>query len=153
MQEKPIINTLTLGASVMLASVGLYFFGKALMNQIKRRRNAKDKENVDRGEENQVSQQQQYEQEQAKKYDPLPDAKSIRTYLSGNNFNSYGTEINDIFKKLTNAKLKKLAELYKNRYKISLYKQMDDEWNLCGWTKTDNCYEIPMKRLSGLGLR
>lgn len=155
MNDKPILNTLTLGGSVILASLGLYFFGKSILNQIKRKQNAKDNQHLDDGGGggNSVSQQEQLEIEQAKKYDPTSDAKTIRGYLDGWNFNSYGTEITELFNKLTNAKLIKLADKYKSMYNLSLYKQMDDETDACGYFFSDNCYDIPMKRLSALGKR
>jgi hypothetical protein len=147
-------NTLVLGGSVIIASVGLFFLGKAIMNQIKRRANDKQNDLLDDdGGSGGSNPQEQLEIEQAKKYNATSDAKLIRGYLDGYNYNSYGSEINAIFNKLTDAKVKKLADFYKNKYKISLYKQMDDEWNICGWTLQTNCYEVPMKRLATLGKR
>jgi hypothetical protein len=147
-------NTLVLGGSVIIASVGLFFFGKTIMNQIRRKANDKETELLeDDGSGGGTSQQAQLEIEQAKQYNATSDAKLIRGYLDGYNYNSYGAEVSSIFNKLTDAKLKKLADFYKNKYKISLYKQMDDEWNICGWTLQTNCYEIPMKRLASLGKR
>jgi len=153
MKDKALLNTLVLGGSVIIASVGLFFFGKTIMNQIKRRREEKEEDRIEGDEGSGASAQQQLEIQQATNYNPSADAKAIRGYLDGYNWNSYNTEILAIFNKLTNAKLKKLAEHYKKTYKISLYKQMDDEWNTCGLTFTSNCYDVPMRRLSGLGLR
>lgn len=147
-------NTLALGGSVIIASVGLFLFGKAVMNQIKRRRNENQEELLD--EDNgggNANAQEELEQEQAKKYNASSDAKLIRGYLDGANLNTYEDNIIAIFGKLTDAKLKKLADYYKKTYKISLYKQMDDEYDQCGWTLMSNCYDVPMKRLTGLGLR
>jgi hypothetical protein len=151
--DSKITNTLTLGGSVILASLGLFFLGKTIMNQIRRRANDRQNENLEGDGSSNQSAQEQLEIEQAKKYNATADAKAIRGYLDGWNLYSYNDEILKIFNKLTDAKLKKLAEEYKKKYKISLYKQMDDEYNNCGYTFMSNCYDIPMKRLSGLGLR
>jgi hypothetical protein len=153
MKDKTLLNTLVLGGSVIIASFGLFLFGKTIMNQIKRRRDEKDENNIEGDEDSGESAQEQLEIQQAKNYNPFADAKAIRGYLDGYNVNSYNTEILAIINKLTNAKLKKLAEHYNKNYKISLYKQMDNEWNTCGYTFSSNCYDTPMKRLSGLGLR
>lgn len=152
MKDKTLLNTLVLGGSVIIASFGLFLFGKTIMNQIKRRRDEKDEDNIEGDEDSGESAQEQLEIQQAKNYNPYADAKTIRGYLDGYNVFSYNTEILAIINKLTNPKLKKLAEHYKKTYKISLYKQMDDEWNTCGYGYS-NCYDAPMKRLSGLGLR
>ena len=149
--DNQIKNILALGGVAVLSSLGLFFFGKALMSGIRRRQQGKRDEQLN--DEGGSSSQQQIEEEQAKAYNPSSDAKAIRGYLDGNNFYEYSEEIMKIFNKLSNAKLKKLAEHYKKTYKISLYKQMDEEWDLCGWTKQDNCYKLPMARLTNLNLR
>ena len=153
MEDNKIINTLTLAGSVILASVGLYFFGKAVMNKIRRRANDKETELIEGDGSSSQSQQEQLEQQQAKNYNPTSDAKTIRGYLNGYNYYCYGNEIMRIFNKLTNAKLKKLAEHYKKTYSISLWKQMDDEYNTCGYTWSSDGYVEPKQRLSSLGLR
>ena len=49
--------------------------------------------------------------------------------------------------------VKKLADAWKNKYKRSLYSDLDDEWDSCGTWGFTNCYESSMKRLSKLGFR
>lgn len=151
--DNSIKNILALGGIVTLTSVGLFFFGKAIISGVRRRQQGRTEEGLLGSLSEGSSAQEQLEQEQAKSYDPKTDAKAIRGYLDGNNFYEYSEEIMKIFNKLSNAKLKKLADHYKKTYKISLYKQMDEEWDLCGWTKQSNCYTIPMGRLSNLNLR
>ena len=152
--DNSIKNVLALGGVAVLSSLGLFFFGKALMNGIRRRQQDKLNEQLNQsGEGGGSSAQEQIEIEQAKSYQPKNDAKLIRGYLDGYNLYEYSDEIMKIFNKLSNAKLKKLADYYKSTYKISLYKQMDDEYDLCGWTKSDNCYKLPMARLTNLNLR
>ena len=62
----------------------------------------------------------------------------------------YDTEINGLISKLTDAKLKKLAQYYKTKYKKSLYVALDDEWDAVG---SGNLYQGAMNRLSSLGYR
>ena len=152
--DNSIKNVLALGGIVTLTSIGLFFFGKAIMSGIRRRQQGQTNEGLEGSESNSGSQtQEQIEQEQAKKYDPKNDAKTIRGYLDGVNVYDYSENIMAIFNKLSNAKLKKLADYYKKTYKISLYKQMDDEWDLCDWGGMSNCYKLPMARLTNLNLR
>ena len=149
--DNQIKNILALGGVAVFSSLGLFFFGKALMSGIRRRQQGKRDEQLN--DESSSSAQQQIEAEQAKAYNPSSDAKAIRGYLDGANVYDYSEEIMKIFNKLSNAKLKKLAEHYKKTYKISLYKQMDEEWDLCDWGGMSNCYKLPMARLTNLNLR
>jgi len=147
-------NVLATGGVAILTSLGLFFMIKSVINGIQRRQNEQREEDLDAsGEGGGSSQQEQIEQEQAKKYNPKADAEAIRKMLDGANIYEYSENIMEIFNKLSNAKLKKLHDYYKNKYKITLYKQMDDEYDLCGWTMNNNCYELPMKRLTNLNLR
>ena len=149
--DNSIKNILALGGIVTLTSLGLFFFGKSIMSGIRRRQQGKIDDQL--SDDGGSSQQQQIEEQQAKAYNPSNDAKTIRGYLDGYNLYEYSDEIMKIINKLSDAKLKKLAEHYKKTYKISLYKQLDDEYDLCGWTKQDNCYKLPMARLTNLNLR
>jgi hypothetical protein len=47
MKDKALLNTLVLGGSVIIASFGLFFFGKTIMNQIKRRRDERDEDKIE----------------------------------------------------------------------------------------------------------
>ena len=156
MDEKN-INIIALGGGILLSSLGLYFVGKSVLNQIRAKAEGKleDNLNEDIDEGGGSNQQQALEEQQAKLYNPYPDVKLLRGYLEGYNFYYYPDEVNGLINKLTDAKLKKLATTYKSvsmKYgeKKSLYQQMVDEWNDA---TLKSFYDSSEKRLSGLGLR
>jgi len=156
MDEKN-INIIALGSGILLSSLGLYFVGKSILNQIRAKAEGKleDNLNAEIVTGGGSSQQQALEEQQAKLYNPYPDVKLLRGYLEGYNVFYYPDEVNGIINKLTDAKLKKLATYYKlasMKYgeKKSLYQQMVDEWNN---SVNASYYDSSEKRLSGLGLR
>ena len=145
------------GPGILLTSLGLYFVGKSILNQIRAKAEGKleDNLNAEIVTGGGSSQQQVLEEQQAKLYNPYPDVKLLRGYLEGYNLYYYPDEVNGIINKLTDAKLKKLATYYKlasMKYgeKKSLYQQMVDEWNDA---TNKSFYDSSEKRLSGLGLR
>ena len=155
MDEKN-INIIALGGGILLSSLGLYFVGKSILNQIRAKAEGKleDNLNEDIDEGGGSNQQQALEEQQAKLYNPYQDTKALRGYLEGYNLMYYPDEVNGIINKLTDAKLKKLATYYKlasMKYgeKKSLYQQMVDEWDGVG----GSYYDSSEKRLSSLGLR
>ena len=155
MDEKN-INIIALGGGLLLTSLGLYFVTKSVLNQIKAKAEDKLEENLNAEivTGGGSGQQQALEEAEAKLYNPYQDVLSLRKYLEGENWWSYTDEVNAIIKKLTDAKLKKLAIYYKGasmKYgeKKSLYQQLVDEWD---WGTT-SYYDLAEKRLSSLGLR
>lgn len=155
MDEKN-INIIALGGGLLLTSLGLYFVTKSVLNQIRAKAEGKLEENLNAEmvTGGGSGQQQALEEAEAKLYNPYQDVLSLRKYLEGNNWWSYTDEVNAIIKKLTDAKLKKLAIYYKGasmKYgeKKSLYQQLVDEWD---WGTT-SYYDLAEKRLSSLGLR
>ena len=129
MDEKN-INIIALGGGLLLTSLGLYFVTKSVLNQIKAKAEDKLEENLNAEivTGGGSGQQQALEEAEAKLYNPYQDVLSLRKYLEGENWWSYTDEVNAIIKKLTDAKLKKLAIYYKGasmKYgeKKSLYQQ------------------------------
>jgi hypothetical protein len=152
MDEKN-INIIALGGGILLSSLGLYFVTKSVLNQIRAKAEGKleDNLNADIDEGGGSNQQQALEEQQAKLYNPYQDVKALRGYMEGWNLMYYPDEVNGIINKLTDAKLKKLATYYKGATKgITLYAQMNDEWN--DITNT-SFYATSIKRLASLGLR
>ena len=85
-------------------------------------------------------------------YDALADVKVLESYLVGANALYYPSEVSNIIMPLNNADTKKLADEYKKRNKISLWEQLDGEWDACGFPIPKNCYEAPMEKLRKLNL-
>lgn len=90
--------------------------------------------------------------EDLQSYDALADVKVLESYLKGANALYYPSEVSNIIMPLNNADIKKLAEEYKKRNKISLWEQLDGEWDACGFPIPKNCYEAPMEKLRKLNL-
>jgi len=142
-------KTLIVGSSILLITTGLYFVSKVIVGKIKANR-AQDPADILLNEQGSgTNPLSSSEEEEAKKYNPANDAKYIYDKLDGINIFYYGDEINGKIAGLTDAKVKKLAQYYKTKYKITLYKQLDDEWDdlIAG-----NYYEGAMNRLKNLGL-
>lgn len=153
--EKSTQNTLIVGASILIASTGLFLVGRAIVNRIKKKKELEQQQIL----EDEISGggsdvQEQLEEQQASSYNPAGDVKLIESYIVGANLMVYPDEVNGIIMKLNNADLKKLADAWKKKYNgESLYYWLDDEWDGCGTWGWDNCYEPAMNRLANLGLR
>jgi len=91
------------------------------------------------------------EEAEAKNYNPSSDAKYIYDRIKGWKvpFVYYDEEVNAMIAKQTDAKLKKLAQYYKNKYNKSLWLALEEEWDYY----SGNQYLGSMNRLSSLGLR
>jgi hypothetical protein len=146
-------RTLIIGSSLLIASVGLFFIAKAITNRVKG--NLEDERNTQLEDEieNEGGSSEQQQLEEAKKYDPKNDVKFIADKIKGYNLMYYPSEINSLMTKLNDIEVKKLADAWRNKYKTSLYSDLDEEWDSCGNWGFSNCYEISMTRLSNLGKR
>ena len=147
------LKTVFTGATILVGVIGLYFVGKALVKKVKAKnvvkRKKKVKDELGLGE---VSPAEQTEEQAAKNYNPVSDTNTIYGYIgSSSPANIFADETNELIARLTNAQLKKVAAVWKKRFKKSLYKSLDARWDSCGFFA--NCYESSMTRLSGLGLR
>jgi len=144
-------NTLIVGASVLVASLGLFFIGRAIIKKIQAKKDAERENLLQEDIEGGQSEEQQQTEEATSTYNPTGDVNLISGYILGANLFVYPDEVNGIIAKLTNTDLKKLADAWKKKYGRSLYYDLDDEYDQCGWYS--NCYEASMNRLSSLGLR
>ena len=146
-------RTLIIGSSLLIASVGLFFIAKAITNRVKG--NLEDDRNTQLEDEieNEGGSEEQQQLEEAQKYDPKNDVKYISDKIIGGNIMYYPDEINSLITRLNDIEVKKLADAWKNKYKRSLYSDLDDEWDSCGTWGFSNCYQIAMTRLSNLGKR
>jgi hypothetical protein len=144
-------DTLIIGVSILLLTGGIVLVGRTIVSRIKARR--EDEASLVLGDEGGSGNTllTPSEETEAKNYNPKDDAKSIYDKISGWKlpFVYYDEEVNGLIARLTDAKLKKLADYYKTKYKISLYKQLDDEWDYI----SGNPYKGSMNRLSNLGKR
>ena len=147
MQEKT-QKTLIVGFSVLLITAGLFFVSRAVLRRIQDKK--EDELAGTAGDEGSGDTQlSPSEESEAKKYNPANDIKYINDKIGGYNFNPPYKEVNSRIASLTDAKLKKMAQAYKAKYKITLYKQLDEEWDDIAY---GNWYESSMNRLVSLGL-
>lgn len=150
MQEKT-KKTLVIGFSVLLITAGVFFVGRSVLKKLQAR---KEDEQADLGKGDQGSgttSTTATEEAEAKKYNPASDAKYLYDRIAPPKmpFVYYDEEVNGLIAQLTDAKLKKLADYYKNKYKKSLYVALDEEWDYI----SGNQYKGSMARLSSLGKR
>jgi hypothetical protein len=146
-------NTLIVGASVLIASTGLFLIGRAIVNRIKRKADDRREQLLEEEISGGGGSTQSQIEENTSTYNPSGDVTLISDYILGANLMYYPDEVNGIIMKLNNTDVKKLAEAWKKKYGRSLYYDLDDEWDACGTWGWDNCYESSMNRLSNLGLR
>ena len=146
-------DTLITGASILIASVGLFFIGKGIVQRIQK--NAQDKrEDLIKEDTEGGSSTQDQTEDSVSTYNPTSDVNLISNYIIGLNvLGGYPEEVNGIIMKLNNTDLKKLAGAWKQKHKRTLYYDLNDEWDVCGFWGTDNCYASSMNRLSNLNLR
>lgn len=147
-------NTIITGASILIASLGLFLIGRAIVNKIKRKKQLEQAQLLQESVTGGGNTQQQQVEQSTSTYNPANDVKLISDYIVGANVVYYPDEVNGIIMKLNNVDLKKLAEAWAKKYNgESLYYWLDDEWDSCGGFGLSNCYEPAMNRLSALGLR
>lgn len=134
--------------SILLITTGLFFVGRAVLRRVQE--NKQDDLSDEAGDTGSGDTQlTPSEEQEAKKYNPANDVKYIYDKIGGWNLLAPYKEINSKIASLTDAKLKKLAQAYKAKHKITLYKQLDEEWDDLDY---GNLYESSMNRLVSLGL-
>jgi hypothetical protein len=147
-------DTLITGASILIASVGLFFIGKAIVQRIQKKAKDKREELLKEDAGGGTSSTQDQTEASVSAYNPTSDVNLISSYILGLNvLGGYPDKVNPIIMKLNNTDLKKLAYAWKKKYGRTLYYDLDDEWDVCGFWGLDNCYESSMNRLSNLNLR
>lgn len=134
-------KTIITGISILLVTTGLFFVGRSILNNLRRRKQDEvAQNNIEEGSGNTGLTSQ--EEQQAKNYNPTSDVNYIYSRVANWNF-FYYPEINNKIASLTDAQVKKLADAYKKKNgNVSLYTALDDEWG--------NYYEYAMNRLSSL---
>ena len=134
-------KTIITGISILLITTGLFFVGRSILNNLRRRKQDEvTQNNLEEGSGNTGLTLQ--EEQQAKNYNPTSDVNYIYGRVAGLNY-FYYPEINNKIASLTDAQVKKLADAYKKKNdNVSLYTALDDEWG--------NYYEYAMNRLSSL---
>lgn len=141
-------NTIIKGVSILLITTGLFFVGRAILRRLQEKK--QDELSSSAGDEGSGDTQlTPSEEAEAQKYNPANDVQYIYDKIGGWNLIAPYKEINSKIASLTDAKLKKLAQAYKAKYKITLYKQLDEEWDDFDY---GNLYESSMNRLVSLGL-
>ena len=141
-------KTIITGVSILLITTGLFFIARAILSRIKEN-NTDDLSQLTEDEGSGDTQLTPSEEQQAKNYNPTNDVKYIYDKIGGYNFTQPYKEVNSKIASLTDAKLKKLAQAYKSKHKITLYRQLDDEWDDFYF---GNLYLPSMNRLTSLGL-
>jgi cell division protein YceG involved in septum cleavage len=142
-------RTLIIGGSVLVGAVGLFFVGRTIIRKINAKKGKERAEKLKQELGQTQTQQQQTEQQASSSYKPASHIKLLEGYILGGNVMYYPDEINGLINSLTDAKVKKLADAWKSKHKRTLYKDLDDEWDSCGFFS--NCYETAMNRLKSLG--
>jgi len=141
-------KTIITSVSILLITTGLFFVGRAVLRRIQE--NKQDDLSQSAGDEGSGDTQlSPSEEQQARNYNPASDVKYIYDKIGGWNLFAPYKEINAKIASLTDAKLKKLAQAYKVKHKITLYRQLDEEWDDFDY---GNLYESSMNRLVSLGL-
>jgi hypothetical protein len=145
-------KTIITGVSVLLITAGVFFVSRAIIKKLQAKR---EDEIASSGEQDEQGSGDTLltpsEEAEAKNYNPASDAKYIYDRIKGWKvpFVYYDEEVNAMIAKQTDAKLKKLAQYYKSKYKKSLWLALDEEWDYY----SGNQYLGSMNRLSSLGLR
>jgi hypothetical protein len=144
-------DTIIVGASILLLVGGLFFVGRTIISRMKGRREDEASTLLAGEEGSGDTLLTPSEEAEAKNYKPKDDAKYIHDRIAGWKvpFVYYDEEVNGVIAKLTDAKLKKLADYYKTTYKKSLYVALDEEWDYY----SGNQYKGSMNRLSNLNRR
>ena len=131
-----------IGGSIITLGIVTFFVGR----KIYRKNKGKGASNKN------TSETQEDNNENLDKYNPTSDAKVLESYLKGANALYYPKEVSKIIMPLTNDETILLSNEYKKRNGITLWEQLDGEWDACGFPIPKNCYEAPMKKLKDLNL-
>ena len=152
------VNTILKGVGILMAVGGLYVISKVIIGKVK----VKKQDEIDEKLAQEITgqlmspNQAKQEKEEAKKYNPSAHSKWIREAIDGVNYNNSDAEqTNKTIMSLSDAKLKKIAPYYKSKYGISLWKDLDNEWDNCSkglFEPYENCFESSMRRLTNLNL-
>ena len=135
-----------IGGVAVLAIIAKLLVKKAIEKKEKARLNAIA---IELGETQTA--QQTTESAAAQSYNPTQHIEQLDEWILGGNFMYYPKEIITLFNSLTDAKLRKLATAWNEKFGRTLHYDLDDELDACGFFFSD-CY-IPHKaRLESIGM-
>ncbi len=140
------------GGAILVGGLVMVFVGKKLVVNVKKKKEEKRLKKLQEDSQGMGSVQANQEEQQAQQYNPASDLKTFEGYVVGYNAQVYGGRTNSLFDKLTNAELKVLNSAFKKKHKISMWQQLDDEWDVCGTWGLSDCYWAGKKRLRSAGL-
>ena len=149
--EQGTINTLVKSVAIVGGLVGVAFVIKKIVNKaIEKKEKARaDALAAELGTATNAAVQQ--EGDAAGAYNPSSHVQQIDEYILGGNIVDYPDEILALFNSLTDAKLRKLADAWKKKYGRTLWYDLDDEWDSCGFWGFSDCYVPHKNRLSSVG--
>tara|TARA_R110000851_G_scaffold269144_2_gene421801 strand:- start:190 stop:609 length:420 start_codon:yes stop_codon:yes gene_type:complete len=130
---------LIVSGSILLGTLIAVLVGKAIYKKVVAKKEEKAEVDLDEDVASGSS------SDDASDYNPSSNVSTLGGYIYGNNFWTYEDEVDAIIIPLSDARLKKLAEAYKKKYKIGLYKNLIGE---CCY----GMYEESEARLKSLGL-
>tara|TARA_R110001606_G_scaffold157449_1_gene300501 strand:+ start:319 stop:804 length:486 start_codon:yes stop_codon:yes gene_type:complete len=140
------------GGAILFGGLILVFVTKKLIVKGKKKREEKRLEKLQEDSQGMGNEQANTESQQAETYNPASDLATFEGYVVDYNAKTYGASVNSLLDKLTNAKLKVLNTAFKKKHKISMWQQLDDEWDVCGTWGMSDCYWASKKRLRSAGL-
>lgn len=140
------------GGAILVGGLTLVFVTKKLIVKGKKKREEKRNKQLQEDSQGMGNVQANNEEQQAETYNPASDLATFEGYVVGSNAKTYGGSVNRLFDKLTNAKLRVLNTAFKKKHKISMWQQLDDEWDVCGTWGFSDCYWASKKRLRSAGL-
>ena len=138
------------GGAVLVGGIVLFFVGRKLVRVIKEKNEKKRDEKREEDSAGMGSEQAEYEQTESESYNPASDLATFVSYIHGYNAQPYAYKVDALFNKLTNAELCKLDQAHRSKHKKSMWKMLDEEYDVCGWTFSD-CYVESKRRLRNAG--
>ena len=149
--EQGTINTVVKSVAIVGGLVAVAFVIKKLINKAVEKKNKvrEDALAAELGQANNTAAQQ--EDDAAKGYNPSTHVQQIDEYILGINVFDYPDEIMALFNTLTDAQLRKLADAWKSKYGRTLWYDLDDEADSCGFWGFSDCYVPHKNRLASVG--
>jgi len=140
------------GGGVLLGGVVLFFVARKVAKTIKDKNEKKRDDKREEDSKGMGSEQAEDEQTKAQSYNPASDLASFEDYVHGaNGLNSYEYEVDALFNKLSNAELCKLDKAHRSKHNQSMWKHLDEEWDICGTFGGNDCYKESKRRLRNAG--
>lgn len=139
------------GGAVLVGGIVLFFVGRKVVRVIKEKNEKKRDDKREEDGKGMGSEQAENEETESQSYSPTSDLATFVSYVHGNNAFTYAYKVDALFNKLTNAELCKLDKAHRSKYKRSMWKQLDEEWDVCGTWGMSDCYVESKRRLRNAG--